>query len=610
MAQKGGAVTWRAGLDPNGNVSSYQRDSQLTKYHGAPSGIFLADECLAGTMPSRGSETCLVVEQLFSMNVVHEIQGDAFFAERAETIAYNALPSTGTKDMWTRVYLQQPNEVFGGHTDPHPWETDGDDSTTYSLGDNYFCCTANFNQGWPRFVQRMLHASPDGGVAVSVLGPVSAVGLPGGAAVNVSGGYPFDSDDVTVTLSNLAPGAVAYPLYIRVPSWAANATLALADGSGPTLPVGAAAGTMLKVDWSALGGPAGPAVAVTLATAPAVRVEPHFNGALAVFRGPLLYSLRLDETFVVTTSAPGEPRAVDYVVEQPGCDRPNSGECAGAWNAALVAADAGSAAAGFTFSRTGPAPAVPFAAGLWGASNLEMMAQVRLVNSWGLALGSAAPPPSSPVDCSPSGACGDVYTATFVPFGATHLRISQLPYTPVPPCGSDVGYNASGVTTLPGGVDGASWDAYGGASITANGPDVNIRSGDPGDVGTAAYTATLRAPGHKVTGLALNFSYVAGYGGDGAPGGAVLSVVALAPGPCGGGAAPGPPLATLYTSAPLEHYPFDSNPRGYSPANPVVLPRGAFSLDASSGVVLAFRITNNQRNIQLKLPLPVTVWWD
>ena len=149
------------------------------------SGVFLADECLAGRMPSKGSETCLVVEQLYSLNIVHEVQGDPFFAERAETIAYNALPSTGTKDMWTRVYLQQPNEIFAGHVDPHPWNTDGGDSTTYSLGDNYFCCTANFNQGWPRFIAHMLHASPDGGVAVSTLGPVSAR-LAGGEAGEAS----------------------------------------------------------------------------------------------------------------------------------------------------------------------------------------------------------------------------------------------------------------------------------------------------------------------------------------------------------------------------------------------------------------------------------------
>lgn len=143
MAAKGGAVTWRAGLDPAGNVSSWQRDAVLTEFHGSPSGVFFADECLAGRMPSKATETCVVVEQLFSLNIVHEVQGDAFFAERAETIAYNALPAIGTKDLWTRVYLQQANEVFAGHAQPHPWNTDGADATTYSLQDNYECCTAS-----------------------------------------------------------------------------------------------------------------------------------------------------------------------------------------------------------------------------------------------------------------------------------------------------------------------------------------------------------------------------------------------------------------------------------------------------------------------------------
>ena len=68
----------------------------------------------------------------------------------------------------------------------------------------------------------MLHASPDGGVAVSILGPVSAQ-LPSGVAINVATEYPFD-DDVTVTLSGLPAGAVTYPLYIRIPSWATGAS--------------------------------------------------------------------------------------------------------------------------------------------------------------------------------------------------------------------------------------------------------------------------------------------------------------------------------------------------------------------------------------------------
>ena len=443
----------------------------------------------------------------------------------------------------------------------------------------------------------MLHTTPDGGLAVTHLAPVSA-SLAGGVAVNVSGDYPFN-DDVTITLSGLPAGAVTFPLYVRVPGWATAATLSV-NGGAP-VSVGAANGTMYRVAW---GGAAGPSATVTLSTNPAVRVEAWYNGALAVYRGALLYSLRLDETFANTTSAAGEPRATDGVVTQPGCDRPNGGECAAPWNAALVIADAAAAAAAFSFRRTGDVPAVPFAAGLWGASNLELTAPVRLVAAWGVNVGAAQPPPASPVDCSAAGSCGDVYLATFVPYGATHLRMTQLPYTAVPPCGSSIGYNGT-ATVLRGGA--ADFDTYAGSSIEANGADENIRSGDPGDVSTAAWTTTLRDATHAVAGLSFSYQYVAGYGGDGAPGAATLQLVALAAGPCGppGGAL----IATLYTSPPLSHFPFDKCETCYSPPINVTVAPGAIHINATDGVVLALRFTDNQRNAQLRLPIDVNVNW-
>lgn len=50
-------------------------------------------------------------------------------AERAEMLAYNALPATITPDMWAHQYLQQSNEANAIHSDDHIWEHDGPDST-------------------------------------------------------------------------------------------------------------------------------------------------------------------------------------------------------------------------------------------------------------------------------------------------------------------------------------------------------------------------------------------------------------------------------------------------------------------------------------------------
>lgn len=89
--------------------------------------------------------------------------------------SYAPRAGTMTKDMWAHQYLQQANEINAMHTDPHVFYTDGDDSTIYGLQPNYGCCTANFNQGWPKFAQRMIKGvNSNGGVAVAMWGPVAA----------------------------------------------------------------------------------------------------------------------------------------------------------------------------------------------------------------------------------------------------------------------------------------------------------------------------------------------------------------------------------------------------------------------------------------------------
>ena len=39
------------------------------------------------------------------------------------------------------------------------------------------------------------------------------------------------------------------------------------------------------------------------------------------------------------------------------------------------------------------------------------------------------------------------------------------------------------------------------------------------------------------------------------------------------------------------------------------MPRGSISLNVTAGVSIVFRFTNNDRNVQLKLPMPATIFW-
>lgn len=43
--------------------------------------------------------------------VVTQVTGNTTYADRAEQIAYNALPATLTASMWSHQYLQQQNQI-------------------------------------------------------------------------------------------------------------------------------------------------------------------------------------------------------------------------------------------------------------------------------------------------------------------------------------------------------------------------------------------------------------------------------------------------------------------------------------------------------------------
>ena len=57
-------------------------------------GMYYADEEVAGgNNPSRGTETCSVVETMNSLRVMYEVTGNITFMDRLERVAFNSLPA-------------------------------------------------------------------------------------------------------------------------------------------------------------------------------------------------------------------------------------------------------------------------------------------------------------------------------------------------------------------------------------------------------------------------------------------------------------------------------------------------------------------------------------
>ncbi len=191
--------------------------AQLERYNGTPVGLFTGDECLSGLSPIHGTELCSVVEQMYSYEQLYAYTGDAKWAERLELVAFNALPATISDDMWTHQYVQMSNQMAcqkmpsKGYGNPI-FRTVTGEAHLFGLEPHYGCCTANFNQGWPKLaLSAFMHS---GDTVVSVL-PIPSELNDDTCAVTLDTDYPF-RNEMTYTVK----AKKSFTLKIRIPSFA------------------------------------------------------------------------------------------------------------------------------------------------------------------------------------------------------------------------------------------------------------------------------------------------------------------------------------------------------------------------------------------------------
>jgi len=388
---KSGGVWYRQSKDPSDLESSYQRVERLYRYHGMASGIFGCDEHLAGNMPSHGSELCTVVETMYSFEELYSILGDPLFGDYIEKLAFNALPATMTSDMWAHQYLQQSNEINAFHADPNIYTTDGPDSNIYGLEPNFGCCTANFPQGWPKFTSHLYMASDDNGILAALYSPSTLKTTINNKPVTISQDtdYPFDS-----VVKFAVTSQTDFPFYLRIPQWAAGATVEVAGKSSP-----AKQGTHFKVSVSS----GQTQIVVTLPMS--WSVERRYNNAAALSYGPLVFAINIPANW--TQLRHYSFNSSDWQLLPAANAR---------WAYALDIDDKNPAqylkvnkrAMGtLPFSDTG--------------CPIVVTANARQI-TWSVYDNAAVAPPASPVNST-----SPVEQVTLLPYGATKLRILETP---------------------------------------------------------------------------------------------------------------------------------------------------------------------------------------
>ncbi|PPR06314.1 hypothetical protein CVT24_001026 [Panaeolus cyanescens] len=418
-ALKSEALAWRFTNDQSDIQSTINRLDMLYKYHGQASGTFAADEHMAGLDPSRGTELCAVVEQIFSLATVYSILGNNSVADRVERLAYNALPATMLHDWTAHQYDQQVNQIWAQNMNPAPWGTNSGSSNIFGFEPNYPCCTVNHPQGYPKFwYHTFLVDKSDASLVHALLGPASFSGeVANGNKVTVIADtlYPFGlSIKYTITASQ------AFKFKVRIPEWAKNGQSQYAvDGGKPTTV--SPDGNSFQV----ISAKAGTTSVIVTFSAP-LKVETRYNKAVSVSRGPLLYALELSYNDTVTTGVrsgqalndvrnlyPNAP--AEYLTSTDSHTKDHKLLPTTEWRLAI---DPSTIAVTDTSANTS---ALPFYAWAPGSPPVSMSVTACQI-SWGLYRSTASAPPTSPVKCE-----GPLFKAKLVPFGAAKLRLGEIP---------------------------------------------------------------------------------------------------------------------------------------------------------------------------------------
>lgn len=257
-----------------------------------PGGMFGADENarMGFIDPRQGTETCGLVEQMASDELLLRMTGDPFWAEHCENIAFNSYPAAVMADFKSLRYITSPNHTISDSENHHP----GIDNRGPFLAMNPFssrCCQHNHTQGWPYLVEHLMMATSDNGVAAALYGACKAnVKVANGQEVEIveETNYPFE-ESISFTINTSKK--VSFPFYLRIPSWTKGASITI---NGKPVDVDMTDGNYVRIEreWKK-----GDKVVLNTPMELTQSVWAVNQDSRSINYGPLTFSLKIKEDY-------------------------------------------------------------------------------------------------------------------------------------------------------------------------------------------------------------------------------------------------------------------------------------------------------------------------
>lgn len=385
-----------------------------------PDGGMVSSENLGTAAFDSLHETCDITDWSWSFGYMLMASGEGSWGDRIERATFNALPGAVTKDFKQLQYFSSVNQVLASNTCCTRY---GMTRMSYRAAHDTECCTGNVNRAMPNYVTRMWMRSEEG-LAAALYGPCELTTKIDGQAVRITEttDYPF-RDTVTFKVKLAQPQK--FTLHLRIPEWCSGATIRV---NGKLSAIDATAGTFAELKREFRNGDA-----ILLRLPMKVAVETWFEGNAAVIRrGPLVYSLKIDEKRVESMQ---DSEAIQSVLRGnniegfPAVEFFPQSEWRYGVDAALEVSP------GRVLVKEAPMAANPF---LVETTPVRLTIPLRGLPGWATEWKPVLDPPSEDLKQAaknPTSLPGaeelqspsPMARMTLVPYGATHLRVTTFP---------------------------------------------------------------------------------------------------------------------------------------------------------------------------------------
>jgi len=287
MAKLGAMLYMQTGKEDLLNVS-VQAYRKLDAFHMLVDGVNSSSEETRAITPLESHETCDIADYTWTVGYLLMATGKADYADKIERACFNAAPGAVTEDFTALQYFSCPNQVIAAHNSNHNVYFRGDRTMAYATAHIAACCSGNVNRIMPNFASRLWMKDKDNGLVAALYAPSQVRYRVGRqqqeVTITETTRYPF-SDRIVFTMNMRE--ACEFAFTARIPGWCSNASVFL---NKQPLDQELLAGSFVRINRKFHDGDE----IVVILPQEIKTTDWPFDG-IAIERGPLVYSLKIDE---------------------------------------------------------------------------------------------------------------------------------------------------------------------------------------------------------------------------------------------------------------------------------------------------------------------------